>query len=156
MKKISLILTAVLLCTILFSGCDNIVRDDLVNYKKNLTKLDSLESKLDSDYSSTVTENLTDKQIASKFENKIIPETNNLIKEAKKVHPKTASIQKLHNKYLKTLAEECQAFILMEKALNKGDEAQLKTINKKLLDVSKLSKNYMDSLNSLKQKYNVN
>lgn len=159
MKKVLSIFSTLLFCVVMLIGCAKAdpVQEDLLNYLvKQVPTLVEPEDKVTTEYAAVTGKNFTDDAtLGAKLKDVVIPASNELLKKAKLIVPTTEEVSKVHNKYVAAFTEQHEAFNLLLQAVQKGDEALVKTVNEKLLNAGKVAKEYLADLETLKKEHKL-
>ncbi len=158
MKKIMVIISALLICFTMLTACgSDPVQDDLINYINNqVPAMAVLENKVTTEYAAVKGDaNADNATFAAKLKDVIIPANNELIAKAKATVPATEEVKKVHDKYITYATIQNEAFVVLLEAAQKNDEELVKTANEKLTDSEKISKEYLADIEALKKEHNV-
>jgi len=133
------------------------VQQDLLNYiNVELSKVTPLEKEAIKHYESVTGENYKDDLTTyTVLRDKVIPIYNDFQEKLKSIKPHTEEVKNLHKTYIKTANLYYKAFTMMLLALEKKDEAALKSANKDFEQAREAARNLQDSLKKLCQKYGL-
>ncbi|MDL1966717.1 MAG: hypothetical protein LWW90_08655 [Candidatus Desulfofervidus auxilii] len=136
---------------------NGLVPQDLLNYiNVELTKVTPLETEAMEYYESVTGENYKDDLTTyNVLKDKVIPTYNNFREKLKNIKPSTEEVKNFHKTYIETAEMYYQAFTMLLSALEKKDEAVLKSANKNFEQAREAAKNLHDSLKKLCQKYGL-
>lgn len=136
---------------------NDLVPQDLLNYiNVELTKVTPLETEAMEYYESVTGENYKDDLTTyNVLKDKVIPTYNNFREKLKNIKPSTEEVKNFHKTYIETAEMYYQAFTMLLSALEKKDEAVLKSANKNFEQAREAAKNLHDSLKKLCQKYGL-
>jgi hypothetical protein len=158
-KKVIAPISTVLICVTVLISCSKSdpVQDDLLYYINNeVQTLVKLETKVATDYTAYTGENyVDDATLAVQLRDVIIPDSNELLTNAKEIVTSTEEVSELHSKYIMAVTKQHEAFTLLLQAAQTNDEALVQTVNEDLRNSDTISKEYLANLNSLKKKHNV-
>lgn len=158
MKNIITTILALLIFVTVLAGCgSDPVQDDLINYINNqLPAIATLEKKVTSEYEAIKSDsNADDAAFAAKLKDVIIPAATELTTKAKETVPATEEVKQLHDKYIKAVTLQSEAFNILLDAAEKSDEALAKTGAEKLSEAEKIANEYLTDLETLKKDHGV-
>ncbi len=113
----------------LFTGCtSDPVADDLTNYMNNqmqeVSKIQNKYLTLLSDI--TESENTNIQTVITQIKDEVLPRSDRLIAEAKKINPATEEVKILHNKYIAAMTKQNKGLVEMLKGLQNYDNETVK------------------------------
>lgn len=163
MKKTLLLLVFVIMAVALVAcgantNGDKSVHDDLLNYGNvELKKLTSLETSVGQTYESVSGENYSDDStMLAALEDKIIPESEELVEAAENLDIESKEVQDVHDIYISATRDQHQSFETMVEALKNQNPDQITEANEKMDSARSKSADYLDELKSLAEENNVN
>lgn len=151
-------MVSLFICVAALAGCaSDPVQEDLISYiNKQVPTLVPLENKVTTEYAAVTGDKYTnDAALAAKLKDVIIPANDELLAKSKAIVPATEEVKKVHNKYTAVITEQQEAFNLLLQAVQKSDEAAVKTVNEKLAHTEKVSKEYLADIDTLKKEHKV-
>ena len=156
MKKIILVILALLTFTFLLSACGkkDPVQTDLLNYANNqLPTLASLDGKLTEDFAAVPFDD--DQTFIDKVKADIIPESDQLISKAKAIVPTTPEVLKIHNQYIELLSVQGESYAMYLKSVQDNDTDLMTSATTKLTSVGDLLDKFLSDLKALENEHNI-
>ncbi len=156
--RILLIILAVIIgAFIVFYIIDPVGRD-LSNYlNEDILVVLDMEDKVTDGWKSVSAENyIDDETLYNALKDHIFDDSAKLLDEAEKIVPKTKKLKNIHELYVTSISEQHGAFNLVVEAIEKEDDTKIEEANKKLAESRKLMNDYIDSINELIRKHNIN
>ncbi len=153
--KRSKIISALTIFSVLFmllSGCaSDPVADDLTNYMNNqmqtvskmqnayLTLLNDLSNSEDNDVQT----------VSTKIKEEVLPSSDKLIAEAKKIVPATVELKNLHNKYIAAMTKQNKGLAMMLEGLENSNNETVTTGSKIITEANSEYALFIKELNAL-------
>ncbi len=156
MKKIILVILALITFTFLLSACGkkDPIQTDLLNYANNqLPTLTSLNGKLTQDFAAVPFDN--DQTFMTKVKANIIPASDQLISKAKAIVPTTPEVLKIHNQYIELLNVQGEAYAMYLKSFQDKNTDLMTSATAKLTSVGDLSDKFLSDLKALEKEHNI-
>ncbi len=131
-------------------------KQDLIEYYKNVTKLNTLEHEAITAYSSVIGVNYkNDNDVHSTLVKVVIPQYESLYQQLKNISPATVEVKNLHSLYLEGADLQLQGFKLIAKAIEKKDRLLTDQANDNISIGHKKITEYGTCFNDLLKKYNL-
>ena len=157
----SKIISAITILSVLFTlltGCaSDPVADDLTNYMNNqmqtvskiqntyLTLLNDISDSEDADVQTVIT----------KIQEEVLPSSDKLIAEAKKIVPATVEIKNLHNKYVAAMIKQNNGLAMMLEGLKNSNNETVAAGSKKITEANSEYALFINELNDLAKEHGL-
>lgn len=127
---------------------DSLQKRDLLNYYYKIEYLLEKGSRISAGYAQVTGENhISDQVLYDELNKKLIPESETLLEELKRVEVENDEIKKLHDNYNQGWKLQLEGFKLLSKALNEKDDDIIKQADELIEEGAFLRKNYLEKLN---------
>jgi predicted PurR-regulated permease PerM len=150
--KINSAITIISVLFTLLTGCAvDPVADDLTNYMNNqmqaVSKIQNTYLTLLNDISNS--ENADIKTVINKIQEEVLPSSNNLIAEAKKIVPTTVEVKNLHNKYISAMTKQNEGLTIMLEGLKNSNNETVTAGSEIITEANSEYALFIKELNSL-------